>query len=597
MRRALLAAAAVLGLALGLGTPAGAQRAGERITDYQVLIDVASDGRLTVTETIDYDFGDVERHGIIRDLVRREDFDGERLRRYDLDIVSATVDGMQLPYDVSAAGRYLSVRLGDPDRTVTGSHTYALTYTVGGALLPFADHDELYWDALGHQWSVPIARAAITVTTPRAPTAVTCYAGALYSSLPCENSTTDGATSHFTARDLFPHEGVTVVVGIPKGAIDPPPQLLFVDEHTLSEAFTLDSKRGALAAAVGTVSIGGVLLLARRGRDRRFSGSHVDVALGNVSGYDERVPLFGRDDPPVEFVPPDGVRPGQVGTLVDERANLVDVTATIVDLAVRGALRISEVEGVKHDYELERLESTDELTEYEAKLRNALFAGGPTVRLSDLKYEFQPQLATVRAALYEDAVQRGWYRMRPDITRLAWRVLGVALLVLGIAVTVVVALVSSFGIVALPLVLAGVVMLFAGGRMPARTAKGYALLSRIRGFRRLFDESDEDLRARFAEEHGIFSQYLPYAIVFGCTEKWARAFEGLDAERLGTQSWYSGSDAFTFSAVGFAAAIDDFGTTTTGTLYASQPSSSSSSGFGGGGFSGGGGGGGGGSSW
>src|SRR5262249_49875276 len=132
---------------------------------------------------------------------------------------------------------------------------------------------------------------------------------------------------------------------------------------------------------------------------------------------------------------------------------------------------------------------------------------------------------------------------------------------------------SSLAIVPLGIVLTGVVLLFVSGRMPARTAQGSAMFSRVRGFRRLFDEGEEDTRARFAEQHGIFAEYLPYAIVFGCAKKWAHAFEGLDAEALGTSGWYSGTNAFTALAV--ASAMDDFGTTATGTLYASQPSSSS----------------------
>ena len=84
--------------------------------------------------------------------------------------------------------------------------------------------------------------------------------------------------------------------------------------------------------------------------------------------------------------------------------------------------------------------------------------------------------------------------------------------------------------------------------------------------------------------------------MFGCTEKWARAFQGLDADQMGTTSWYGGHAGLT--AVVLASALDDFGTVATGTLYASQPSSSGSSGFSsGGGFSGGGGGGGGVGSW
>ena len=103
------------------------------------------------------------------------------------------------------------------------------------------------------------------------------------------------------------------------------------------------------------------------------------------------------------------------------------------------------------------------------------------------------------------------------------------------------------------------------------------MLSRVAGFRRLFDEGEEDTRARFAEQHDIFSQYLPYAIVFGCTKKWAKAFEG---------STPSSSDAELvrraaqpFNALVLASAIDHFGTAATGTMYASMPSSSSSSGF------------------
>ena len=44
----------------------------------------------------------------------------------------------------------------------------------------------------------------------------------------------------------------------------------------------------------------------------------------------------------MESAPPDDVRPGQAGTLLDGVANPCDVTATIVDLAVRGYLRIED---------------------------------------------------------------------------------------------------------------------------------------------------------------------------------------------------------------------------------------------------------------
>ncbi len=61
--------------------------------------------------------------------------------------------------------------------------------------------------------------------------------------------------------------------------------------------------------------------------------------------------------------------------------------------------------------------------------------------------------------------------------------------------------------------------------MPRRTAKGYAVLRHVDGFRRFIDESEKE-RAQFAEKKNLFSEYLPYAIVFGATEKWAHAFAG-----------------------------------------------------------------------
>lgn len=592
---AILAATAVM---LSIAAPATAQPAGERIRGFGVAIDVASNGTLEITETIDYDFGGTERHGIIRNLVRRELYDGDKDRRYEIDVQGVTSDGASVPYTTSDDTWYRNVRIGDPDRTVTGEHRYVLRYRVVGALLPFDSFDELYWDATGTEWQVPVDQAEVTVTTPAEPTEIACYAGPQSSSLGCDAGAIDGATSRFTTADLAAYSGITVVVGIPKGVIDPPPEILFVDERTVGEAFAFTPLTAGLTGGLAFLGVAGVLLLARQGRDRRFVGSPVDAAMGNVTGEEEPVPI-GRDAPgPVEFVPPDGIRPGQVGTLVDERANLVDVTATIVDLAVRGHLKITEVDGASaRDYELERLDGgKGALLPYETSLLDALASEpGTTVRLSDLKYKVAAELAQVRSALYDDTVTQGWYRIRPDRTRLAWRALAIVLTLAGIGLTVLVALVSSFGYVPLAIVATGLLMLFIGGRMPARTGKGSAALSRVRGFRRLFDEGEEDTRARFAEQQGIFSQYLPYAIVFGCTDKWARAFEGLDAQQLGTAAWYTGNQAFT--AIAFAGAVDHFSTTATGTLYASQPSSSSSSGFGGGGFSGGGGGGGGGSSW
>ena len=106
--------------------------------------------------------------------------------------------------------------------------------------------------------------------------------------------------------------------------------------------------------------------------------------------------------------------------------------------------------------------------------------------------------------------------------------------------------------------------------MPKRTAKGYAVLRHTLGFKRFIDESEKH-RAQFAERKNIFSEYLPYAVVFGATEKWAQAFAGLGDEPPDTSSWYVSQHAFNYAV--FSSAIDGFAVTSAGTLTSSPPSS------------------------
>jgi uncharacterized membrane protein YgcG len=600
---------AALTVVLTTGAARQAQTPGsiEHIDRFNVSMTVSASGLLTVHEEITWNFGSNARHGIFRDIPVREIYETDTRydRVYRVRVTRVTADDASTPTKTSTQGRYLHLRIGDPNRTITGAHRYAIDYTVRGAPTGFADHDELFWDAIGLQFPVPIDNAAVDVQMPARIARVACSSGSQGSRLGCDEATTNGQQASFAQRGLQADQGMTIVVGLPKGTIVPPPAPILEKRWNLNDAFARRGDTTGAALGLALLTVGGVLLLAwRRGRDRRFTGSAVDQAMGNTTGEETPIAPFAKDAGPVEFIPPDNIRPGQVGLLIDENVNVLDVTATIIDLAVRHYIRITELpsEGLfhrRHDYELTQLDAPANerkpLMPYEQQVLSGLFTTGSTVKLSELKYKFRANLAKIRDDLYDDAVSEGWYRTRPDKTRAAWTAIAITLLVGAGALTYVVARYTSYGLVPLALVLAALVLLVAAHRMPSRTGKGSAVLSRVRGFRRLFDEGDEDLRSRFAEQHNIFSEYLPYAIVFGCTQKWAKAFEGLDEQALGTSGWYAGHTGL--NALVLASAIDDFGTVATGTLYASQPSSSGGSGFGGGGFSGGGGGGGGGGSW
>jgi uncharacterized membrane protein YgcG len=577
---------------------AHAQSAGEHITRYDFAATVEDDGDLAVREAIEYDFGAGEHHGIFRDIPTRLRYDDRNDRVYPLrDVRVTSPDAPAGVSRESGPGGTTRLRIGDPDRTVSGVHHYVIEYTLVGGLNAFADHVELYWNAIGTEWPIPIEHVTATVRTPAAITRSTCFAGPAQSSNPCEQSSVDGTSARFGETSLAPGEALTFVVALPSGSVTATGPVL-EERWSASRAFERSSGTVAGAIAVLVLVLLGVGSLAWRiGRDRRAVGGVVDAAFAGAGATDERVPLFEGREVPVEFEPPDKLRPGQLGTLVDERANPLDVTATIVDLAVRGFLRIEEIDKAhwfsKRDWRLVKLKDGDQLVHYETLLFHAIFASGDTVELSDLKNKFASKLHEVQGALYEDAVERGWFSGRPDHVRAVWAGVGIVVTVAGVVLTALVASRTHLGLVPTPIVLGGIALLAMSGRMPRRTAKGRGVLVRTLGFKRFIDESEKD-RARFAEQQHLFTEYLPYAVVFGATEQWAKAFAGLDGQLPDQSSWYVSNHPFTF--VAFNHSMDGFATTAAGTI-ASTPSGSGSSGFGGGGFSGGGGGGGGGGSW
>jgi hypothetical protein len=577
---------------------ATAQGAQERIRTYEVAIRIERSGDIVVTETIAYDFGATARHGIFRDLPVRLRYDDTFDRIYPTEILSVRASGgTPSEYEVEdLSGGLKRIRIGDPDRTITGAHTYEVAYRVEGALNGFADHDELYWNAIGTEWEVPIDRARVAVLAPGPVERVDCFAGAFGSTASCVGARARGNAARFEAARLPPHAGLTVVVAIPPGFV-PPPRPVLEERWSLRRAFAVTPLTAAGAVALTLLVLAAwAWLLWRHGRDRRFRGSIADVLHGSPTGQEQAVPLLEAGRPLAEFAPPEDVRPGQIGTLIDERANPLDVSATIVDLAVRGFLTIEEIpkQGIfgKPDWELSKRRDPEGLLPYEAALLRGLFRDGDVVRLSELRTAFAERLDRVAALLYDDVVRRGWFVQRPDKVRQRWAILAFVALAVSIGLLAAAIRWTTVAMLAVPPVLFAVLLVASIRWMPRRTSKGTAMLRRVAGFRVVIDTSEKEL-ARFAEAHNIVSRFLPYAIVFGLTERWARAFEQLGV-RPDETGWYVSGRAFSYAA--FGEAIDGFTVSTAGTI-AARPAASGSSGFGGGGGAGGGGGGGGGGSW
>ncbi len=212
--------------------------------------------------------------------------------------------------------------------------------------------------------------------------------------------------------------------------------------------------------------------------------------------------------------------------------------------------------------------------------------------MSDLKYKFADDLVKAKDLLYKDAMAQKWFAIKPETARGMWVIVAISMMILGVGLSCFAAIFWHRGLFFLGLIPAGLVMMGVSRAMASRTAKGSETLRRVLGFR-LYIETAEKYRQQFNEEENIFARYLPFAIVFGCVGKWAKAFEGLEATAAAsTSGWYSGTGAF--QAMAFSSSLQSFSSSVSSTISSTQ--SSGGSGFSGG-SSGGGGGGGGGGSW
>jgi uncharacterized membrane protein YgcG len=561
---------ALAALALG-AEPLRAQRSLE-IERFDADIAVERDGDIDVTERIQAHFTG-EWNGLYRKVPVQYRTPQGFNWSIRLELVSATDDqGAPLRTETSREGHYVIYKVWVPGAR-DATRTVLLRYRAKNALRFFEEHDELYWNVTGDEWDVALGMVTARIALPAGATGIraTSFNGA-YGSTATEAAVTveDTGVRIVMPRKLEFREGLTAVVGWDKGLVPEPT--------------ATDRSLGFLASnwplLFPIVVLAGMLALWwRRGRDPR------------------RLPVS------VQYEPPDGLTPAEAGTITDESADMRDITATVVDLAVRGYLRISEKEEEKlfgllkgEEYVFHRGRPRADwqaLAPHERSVLEGIFDDGvDEVELSDLENEFYKTIPEIRKSLMERLVGKRYYAARPDSVRTRWRVgalvVGFAFFIGGSAVS------GRFGLTPVPFMIAGVasalIILIVGHNMPARTVAGTRALEKVLGFGEFLDRVEKDRFERVVKTPEMFERFLPFAMAFGVEKKWARAFRDIYTT---PPSWYSGPNAAAFNVSHFSSSLSNMSARTASAM-SSSPRSSSGSGFSGGSSGGGGGGGGGG---
>jgi uncharacterized membrane protein YgcG len=547
------------------------------------------DGTMDVSESIDTYFS-IEKHGITRDIPDRYNQSAWQ-PAVDLGVrIKSVTDssGATYPYRTSRANGYVDLEIGDPQKYVYGAVNYTIDYSLKNAIKFFNDHDELYWDVNGTDWPVDTDEVSVVITVPAAIRAqvqgTKCYTGgqgSTASNCTIDYDETSGKVSAKTDKPLGNFQNLSVVVSFNKGSFVPPSFLKKWGPYLLKNIGIL------LPLAVAWFAY---KYWDKHGRDPKSRGIFVP-----------------------QYSPPDGLKPAEMGTVADYTVDDRDISGTIIDLAIRGIIRIEDTTGSqkkkKRKYTFHLLkDDLKELKDYEQEIVSGLFGdihAGTSVKMSELKNKFYLTTEKAKSQLYKSLTADGYFAANPKKAKNGTRTIGIIFLAGSFYTFSVAAQTQTIGWT-LGLAFSGLVLLVFARYMPARTEKGLKVWEDAEGLKMYMDLAEKDrlevmqgADSRYVGDTTapkytveLFEKLLPYAVVMGVEKSWASKFKDIYTN---PPDWYQG-DWTTFNTALLASNLSN-GINSMNTTLASRPSSSSSSGFGGGGFSGGGFGGGGGGSW
>ncbi len=553
--------------------------ADERISRYEIEVDVARDGAILVTEHVRVRAeGNRIRRGIYRDFpTRYQDRYGNRVV-VGFEVLGVERNGQPEPWFTENVSNGIRINTGNDDfLPVPADYTFTIRYRTTRQIGFFADHDELYWNAIGGGWAFPIDTASVIVRLPEpVPTdqlkaeAYTGSQGAKGSDYVAE-IVRPGEAHWRATRSLQPEENFTIVLSFPKGLIEEPSSMR-------RATWFLKDNRGVLVALL---TLAGLLVYSVREWQRVGRDPNKGIIIAR-------------------YAPPAGHSPASVRYVSKTSYDARCFSAEILALAVAGFVRIVREDKLlrKDQWTLERTNNsgTSGLSQSENTLLTSIFKNKSSVELknSNATHLLQAKV-THREVLDKASHPRYFKRNGTSVAKAA--VAGV----IGGALALWLA--SGFGV---PLIIGiGVLMVITvivfAFLIQAPTPEGRKLMDEIEGFKLYLSVAERDELARMKGPDAPpqldaerYEKLLPFAVALEVEEAWTEKFTqavGAAAAAQATNNigWYRGGAIHNLGS--FSKTL---GSSLTSQIASASTPPGSSSGAGGGGSAGGGGGGGGG---
>ena len=513
-------------------------------------------------------------------------------------------------YDKGYNGNRLHIQWNFPRREYYNElKSWTVQYRVHGGLGFFDEYDEIYWNAIFSDRTVSVEKAKVIVHLPISPfRKVKMFIGETGNKDEYKNYFIDGNSVNFSGENIGPDEYLTIAVSWPKGIVTKP----FIYRNQLINWFVI-----LIALLIPLIAF---IKMFRKwwkdGRDPKITKTVI-----------------------AQYGPPANLSPAVMGVLLKESVDVRDILATVVNLAVRGYLKIREEEKkilfIKGtEYIFEKLKNETDLKPFEQAIMQALFGGGARLKLleeklskfpfkskhlmdkikkaslaekrnivssTELRNKFYASIPEIKKEIHKEVAKEDLFNGDISETRMKYSKKYLISLIssfFGMFALVFVFLVAGLSlyipqmiIIVLSIIISSIIGLVFSYFMPALTQKGLDLKWKALGFGEYLHTAE---RFRIGTETlETFSKFLPYAMVFKVEKQWAERFSDFTYQE---QGWYTpiavhgGSGISSSSFSNFSSSFSSFADSVSST-FSSSPGGS---GTGGGGSSGGGGGGGGG---